>query len=140
MEILAALYYVFGLFFFVLNLFELIGSTSLRPSSIQRTKQGKIKDKDLGLFMVSCSTYALYFGWILLGLLTAKWLFFILFMVLTAVLHVVESGVESYINSTLSMVISKTETFLEAVFILFIILNHFHFNLLITPEDLQMLF
>lgn len=136
MGILAALYYFLGLIWIIPNLYYLFQRDPWYFKRQFPEEYGGGGEQDPIISLIGCLGFSLYVLWVITGLLTAKWVFFLGFLIVSFTLYIINSLVVPPIfGKTVSRISFKISTLIEIVFLLFITLNHFHFHITLTLND-----
>lgn len=126
MEILAAFYYIIGLILTLPNIYIVLNGVNWISGAKEKSKN---EDERRGVDFFGCLFIIPTILWFLVGLLTAQWFFFLAYLGISGFLYFIR---DKFLSESLKGGVYRLEAFFELVFILFVVLNHFHFHLTVN--------
>ena len=126
MEILAAVYYLIGLFLTLPNIYIVFNGVNWLDG-IKQSANNEDEEKSIDFF--GCLFVIPTIIWFMVGLLTAQWLFFLSYLILSGLIYFIR---DRFLTNGIEKLIYRFASLLELAFIFFVVLNHFHFHLTVS--------
>lgn len=131
MEILASLYYFFGILLLIPLSFLAYKNEPFTVDTSSRSEY----EETIG---VGCFFFLPYVMWVLIGITTSQWMLFVSMVVISSTFYFLRTNI-FYIEPYKSWIRFLSRA-VEIVIIAFICLNHFHFEIEITMQLVKSMF